>query len=270
MPGTRGGFNLSTPWVSNHEVLFYDGSQGSLVDVNTNAKRPLPGFRSYGEMFMGAMQASPDGKWLLWATGTANQPLWAATEMATGRSVQRPRQKPADQYVGPSFVWLSDSRRWTEDGMEKGQPCTFVYSVDKPGVSRVPLGQPGTTSPQRNTPSFPVSSGLTSSLQVTDQVVSPDGRRTAWFSSTDNNSINWSYLIGCLIRLGHIPSNPIPRHWVGLWVSRSDGSDAHQIVPDFSCTATPVCLQWSPDSKHLSFYYAFDGQDTLWKVPVLF
>lgn len=206
---------------------------------------------------MGAIRFSPDGKWLLWATGTANHPLWAVLELATSRTITRPRLQPATGLCQYDFAWLPESRHWTERSLT--ETTVPIYSVDSEQVEHSELSSPASLT-QPNSDTTPLSAILNPSppqAQSMQQMLSSAHDRFAWFAPDDNP-------------MRDLPSsrrNPnrsdfslITPHQYALWVSNADGRNARQIISGFPDEAAPVCLNWSPDGKHLSFYY----QNTLW------
>lgn len=266
--GSEDAFSVSCNvlWRNVQEVLIYDGFQASLINVETGAQNPVPRFSmAYNSVSTGAIRFSPDGKWLLWATGTEQKPLWAATDLITSRSITRPRLAPGPGGDFPSFAWFQDSRRWGE--RSDSGTYAVIYSVDSPQTRRVALASPDAFADLTGNPRFPPAALPPSSPQMkaVEHAWSPAGDRIAWFMETDDHSIDWAYYVNVLWRLHRIPHNPIPRHQFALWISASDGNHVQNVIPAFSCQYySPVCLRWTPDGKRLSFNY----HRALWIAPI--
>jgi len=49
-----------------------------------------------------------------------------------------------------------------------------------------------------------------------------------------------------------------------LWIARTDGSGARQLVTDWSPDRVPCCASWSPNGRYLAFVSVEDNQADLW------
>lgn len=260
--GTENTFALSSPWRNSHEVLVYDHDFHSyLVDIDNGSQTPIRFGMAYGSVQTGAIQFSPDGRWLLWATGTDNKPLWAAMDLMTSQTITRPRFKPASGVTQYDFAWLPDSRHWVQRSITG--TSVPVYSIDKEQIRNIDLSSPASlTQPPGNAP--PLSAFLNSSSpleQSHGHMPSPTHDRVAWIASDKNYSFDFPAFWGMSHRTFF---SLIPRQQYALWVSNTDGNNARRIVSGISDDAEPVCLNWTPDGKRLSFY----SHNTLWIAPV--
>lgn len=267
IPGTENTLDISTPWRSAHEVFVYDGFKAAIVDTRNGIRTPVPAFG--GTIHTGMICFSPNGRWLLWASGTDKKPLWRMVRIGTYLILERPRDPKDDDLNYADFLWLHDSQRWAERVRTPTGTYARVYHVNSPRIERVTLS-PGEDLEALDGRTRPVFVGRYPSLMngpggmtQSNHILSPNGDRVAWLMCSQEQPLDLAYYVRCLVTLHRIPHSAFPRYRSSLWVSRSDGSNAHKIGTDFASKSRPVCLNWTPDGTRLSFNY----DNALWIVP---
>jgi hypothetical protein len=92
---------------------------------------------------------------------------------------------------------------------------------------------------------------------IIDARISPRRDEVAWILSSERE---FPANVERLLAAVHIR----PRNSVGIWVSKTDGSEMREIGQmEYSGWTYPRYVDWSPDAQCLSFIY----DDALWTVP---
>lgn len=142
-------------WLSPTQLINPEGQRVSVIDTVTGHETPLDDINavieerektnagrhemSFSPSFL---RLSPDGRWLLWPSGTREHPTWQA--MAVDGAKHREWDNSTPNRGGSSEIaWMRDSSRWIEVGerTEQGQSRDFVrvYGIDTPDVHEFPL-----------------------------------------------------------------------------------------------------------------------------------
>ena len=298
----EGGFN-GYGWLSNHEFLYQDYTEGGMervqscrlfrYDIRTHTRRELKGLTKLVSCFYHSqMEISPDGKWMLWHGGTDGKDTIDAATIDGRRHLQW----PCGYYTRDVLNWTVDSRHWvdfhkkdTDDNFPSEAHIHDVNARQKDTVLPIATGSLGDEYDARIqktivTLSSPNFEAVTPQLQVTEaQIgsrVTPIHQYTirppASMASLPNVDIMDGLLspsgdrIALLISYDAPPEKGKPEQGIsGLWICRKDGSDMRNLG-DWSQDSNPnhipelEGLRWLPDGRRLSFVY----NNALWTVQV--
>lgn len=209
---------------------------------------------------------------------------------------------PESECGDPTCVWLRDSTRWIKfgghwgiDAFASSPTLEIHYGADPGHYTSIPISIPismaliGTTPEDRVVAvdwRNPVHGNIASAnffpdpksviptrytipippdgraVPVTSPLIAPKGDRIAWFVSIPSEPPGWP-LTQKLWSIWKVK----PQTVIALWTTRLDGGEptevGHYVLKN--TTDMPSMLQWTPDSKRLSFRY----QGSLYCVPAL-
>jgi hypothetical protein len=264
------------------------------LDLSTGRQTTLTDLMAlYNEAFARhTPEPSPDGQWLLWASGEQHHLVLHAATLDGKRHVHTPKAKT--EYDNLYVYWLGDSRRFVELVTPDCKKFTqaLIHDVEAPDdVKVIPI---------------PESSPLQWACCTTDDiwvaaedrlVMTPGGRPGAYGGVGPaltirqaglDPALGWSsvstvrpppesvMLCGLALsprsdRIGWLIAREKEKGptIVSLWVSRLDGTgwreigyqETHKIDGGFGehllhfRASAPGDLRWVPDGKHLSFSY---------------
>ena len=295
VPGSMGALRLLGPtWCSGHEILVSNGSSNNIIDIYTGAQEAIHVLGKHGAfMYVDMAQVSPDGRRLLSAEGTSADPNWSVFALHGYESVERPQCLTREN--GPNCAWLPDSNRWVELVQINSMPHAIIYSCDTPEIKDVALSlpfvpgeivritpdgnlvtnAPGTAGRGAiNFMEFPLRHGTVPiryyslprpklpALGLIDNsefAFSRDGKYVAWILTTFRMTRIMDRLLSMLPIRAQVTGHKFHSVWIGL----SDGTNLHEVEPEFMSDTGPCSLEWSPDNKHVSFYF----DNAVWTVP---
>ena len=304
VPSTYPSMPLYNPlWLSPTQLINPNSNSRlvSVIDTTTGLETPLDdvkaaiqerekAFGGHTEMPFDPsfLRLSPDGRWLLWPSGTTEHPTWEAitVEGAERREWDRDSGSPIYKGIG-GVAWMRDSTHWVEVGerIARGQKQDYVrvYSMDTPEVNEFPLRE--TPTPDAAPPAFP------------QFIFTTDGR--AWMVRNSGGAragaaisiVDYFELLPGpdVWALRHTPlvmqarafeagrpqaqsdefalspdghwlvrrdNSDYPERRTRIILSRPDGSAARTL---FETTHLPAFLHWTPDGQKIVFHWDGGG-----------
>jgi len=171
VPRTYPSLSLYNPlWLSSTQLINPDSQRVSVINTVTGQETALDDINAvlqeqkktnagHEEMpFTSSLRLSPNGRWLLWPSGTREHPTWEAMTVEGAERREWDRDGSSPIYRGGGGVaWMRDSIHWVEVGERIGQgqqrDYVRVYSMDTPDVHEFPLKR--APNPLEFLPAFP-------------------------------------------------------------------------------------------------------------------
>lgn len=282
------------------------GTQPVFVTMTTGIQKPLKSLiASFDGKFLYNTEQyaiSPDGQWLLFKFNGEGHFGWTTTSWKGAWQAPHPAANTAvhGSIESDSAAWLPDSQSWGELATQTNSSRLMLHNLATGHSSLVMLQTPAEsergyyfdpgeivgftrshhmiTRGQANALSSVLMDwsfqGKTAIGKILSEVpnapdevtLSPDEDKLAW--RLQSSYVKWigGSHIGPLLHKWHLCPPPTVEATSAIWISNLDGSQMHQVTPDFfveSLTASsksrlteyPRNLHWIPSSKRISFDY---------------